>query len=45
MIWLTPVKLPGRDLPEDSLWQMDEQMRMQREDYDRILDDGLEWPG
>src|SRR3989304_6098893 len=28
MIWLTPVKLPGRDLPEDSLWQMDEQMRI-----------------
>jgi hypothetical protein len=40
MIWLTPVKLPGRDLPEDSLWQMDEQMRIQREDYDRILEVG-----
>jgi hypothetical protein len=40
MIWLTPVKLAGRDLPEDSLWQMDEQVRMQREDYDKILEMG-----
>jgi hypothetical protein len=43
MIWLTPVKLPGSDLPEDSLWQMDEQMRIQREDYERILEIG--WSG
>ncbi len=40
MIWLTPVKLPGKDLPEDSLWQMDEQVRIQREDYDKILQMG-----
>lgn len=39
-LWLTPVKLPGRDLPEDSLWQMDEQVRIQPEDYDRIAADG-----
>jgi hypothetical protein len=32
MLWLAPMKLPGRDLPEDSLWQM--------EDYDRILEMG-----
>jgi len=37
MIWLTPVKLPGAGLPEDSLWQMDEQVRLQPEDYDLIL--------
>ena len=40
MLWLAPMKLPGRDLPEDSLWQMDEQVRIQREDYDRILEMG-----
>ena len=34
------MKLPGRDLPEDSLWQMDEQVRIQPEDYDRILEMG-----
>ena len=40
MIWLTPVKIAGRDLPEGSLWQMDEQMRMHRDDYDDILQKG-----
>lgn len=40
MLWLSPMKLPGRDLPEDSLWQMDEQVRIQPEDYDRILETG-----
>jgi hypothetical protein len=40
MLWLAPMKLPGRDLPDDSLWQMDEQVRIQREDYDRILEMG-----
>ncbi len=40
MLWLAPVKLPGRDLPEDSLWQLDEQVRIVPEDYDRILSEG-----
>ena len=40
MVWLNPMRLPGRDLPEDTLWQMDEQVRMTREDYDRILEMG-----
>ena len=40
LLWLAPMKLPGRDLPEDSLWQMDEQVRIQPEDYDRILEMG-----
>jgi len=40
LLWLAPMKLPGRDLPEDSLWQMDEQVRIQPEDYDRILEIG-----
>jgi hypothetical protein len=40
MLWLSPVNLPGRELPEDSLWQLDEQVRIQPEDYDRILEMG-----
>lgn len=40
MIWLTAVKLPGRELSEDSLWQMDEQVRLLPEDYDKILEMG-----
>lgn len=40
MIWLSPVKLPGDELPEDSLWQVDEQVRIQTEDYDKILEMG-----
>ena len=40
LLWLAPVELPGRELPEDSLWQIDEQVRVVREDYDRILDMG-----
>lgn len=37
------IKMPGRDLPDDALWQIDEQEVMKIEDYDRILKDG--WPG
>ena len=40
LLWLAPMKIPGRDLPEDSQWQMDEQVRIQPEDYDRILEMG-----
>ena len=40
MLWLAPMKLPGRDLPDDSLWQLDEQVRIQPEDYDRIVEMG-----
>ena len=40
LLWLSPLKLPGRDLPEDSMWQVDEQVRVLPEDYDRILEMG-----
>lgn len=40
MLWLAPMKLPGRDLPEHTQWQMDEQVRLQPEDYDQILEMG-----
>ena len=34
------MKLPGRDLPEDELWQMHEQEVMVPEDYDLIIKNG-----
>ncbi len=40
MLWLAPMKLPGRDLPEHTQWQMDERVRLQPEDYDKILEMG-----
>ena len=40
MLWLAPMKLPGRELPDDALWQLDEQVRIQPEDYDRIVEMG-----
>ena len=37
MAWMCKTKLPGRELPEDALWQLDEQNFMTRDDYDIIL--------
>ncbi|HEY3424601.1 MAG TPA: uroporphyrinogen decarboxylase family protein [Negativicutes bacterium] len=34
------VKLPGHELPDDALWQIDEQEMMTVADYDTILDKG-----
>ncbi len=46
MLWLSPVMLPGRELPENTLWQLDEQVRILPEDYDRIARDGWDaWFG
>ena len=36
-LWLSEVKVPGRDLPEDELWQIHEYKRMELEDYEKIL--------
>lgn len=33
--------MPGRDLPEDEVWQVDEQELMKIEDYDIIIDKGF----
>ncbi len=38
--WLSRVAVPGRDLPSDSLWQVNEAEVMTIEDYDTILKDG-----
>jgi hypothetical protein len=40
--YMAKVRVPGVDLPEDDMWQVVESERMQRKDYDRILDIG--WP-
>jgi hypothetical protein len=40
LIFLTKVKLPGKELPDDSLWQLDEREVMTVEDYDTILNKG-----
>lgn len=46
MLWLSRVKVPGRDLPEDEMWQMDESELMKVEDYERILVEGYRaWVG
>ena len=39
-IWLANVKLPGRELGEDELWQVDEKPLMTPEDYDAIINTG-----
>ncbi len=36
----TNVKLPGRELPDDALWQLDEREMMTVEDYNTILNRG-----
>ncbi|WP_005035082.1 uroporphyrinogen decarboxylase family protein [Holophaga foetida] len=38
--FLTHIKMPGKELPPDSLWQLDERELMTVEDYDTILNKG-----
>lgn len=38
--WLCKVKLPGVDLPDDAIWQLEEVGYMTEEDYDTIIDKG-----
>ncbi|GAB4257771.1 MAG: uroporphyrinogen decarboxylase family protein [Thermoleophilia bacterium] len=40
LLWNSRVKVPGVDLPDDSLWQVEERELMTPEDYDRIIEDG-----
>jgi uroporphyrinogen-III decarboxylase len=39
-IWLSKVLMPGRDLPDDALWQVVERETMTVDDYDTIVNDG-----
>ncbi|MDO5410240.1 MAG: uroporphyrinogen decarboxylase family protein [Lachnospiraceae bacterium] len=36
-LWLSKVKVPGENLPDDELWQVDEQELMKFEDYEKII--------
>jgi uroporphyrinogen-III decarboxylase len=40
LIFMTHVKLPGKELPVDSLWQLDEKEMITHADYDTILKGG-----
>jgi hypothetical protein len=42
MAWLSKLKMPGRELPDDSLWQVVETDILKPEDYDVIIDQGFE---
>lgn len=39
-MYFAKIKLPGRELPEDALWNIDEQGPMTEEDYDTVIDKG-----
>ena len=39
--WLSKVHMPGFDLPDDELWQVDEQEVVKFDDYQYILDHGF----
>lgn len=36
-LWLSEVKVPGIDLPEDELWQLHEKEKMKFDDYEKII--------
>ena len=40
ILWLSQIKLPGEELPDDELWQLDEKELMSEEDYQAIIDEG-----
>ena len=39
-VWLGKVKVPGRELSDNELWQMEEKENIHEEDYDDILENG-----
>ena len=40
MLWLSNLKLPGEELGDEELWQIDEREIMTEEDYQTIIDEG-----
>jgi len=42
LLWLSQVKSPGRELPDDALWQVQEKALIEDEDYDFIIEHGYE---
>lgn len=41
-LWLSKIRVPGRELPDDQLWQVLEEELVTQEDYDLILENGFE---
>jgi len=41
VIWFSKLKIPGRDLPENDLWQVQELELMTQDDYDKIISEGF----
>jgi hypothetical protein len=42
MTWWSYIKMPGRELPENSVWQVDEKTHLNLDDYDFILNNGMD---
>lgn len=43
-LWLSNVKIPGKDIAEDVIWQVDERELMSLDDYKDIIDHGfIQW--
>jgi uroporphyrinogen-III decarboxylase len=42
LLWMSEVKVPGRDLGDEALWQVHEKEVMSIEDYDYILEHGFQ---
>ena len=40
LLWLSKIAMPGKELPEDELWQVQEAELMTVDDYDFVLDNG-----
>ena len=40
--WWSYIKIPGRELPENSVWQVDEKAQLDLNDYDYILNNGMQ---
>jgi uroporphyrinogen-III decarboxylase len=42
LLWLNRILVPGRDLPDDSIWQVEEKEVMSVDDYDIIINEGFQ---
>jgi hypothetical protein len=40
--WWSYVRMPGKELPENSVWQVEEKERVSLSDYDYIIDNGMD---
>ena len=42
MVWWSHIKMPGKELPPDSIWQVAEAMNIEPADYDFIIQNGMD---